>query len=503
MISELVVDLFAGGGGASTGIEMALGYGTVDVAVNHDAMAIALHEANHPCTVHYVSDVFEVDPREATQGRPVGLLWASPDCTDHSKAKGSAPIRDKRRRALAWVVKRWAGQVRPRVIMLENVEEFIEWGPIVGRPGAYRRDERRKGRTFRRFWRSLVDMGYDVQWKELRACDYGAPTTRRRLFLVARCDGKPITWPRPTHGPKGQKPYRTAAECIDWSIPMCSIFATKAEARAWAKEHGVSTPRRPLASKTLARIAAGVRRFVIEAENPHLVNASDIPFLVPRYGERPGQVPRTLSITEPYPVVVPTANGGSLVTARVEQVATFLARHWGGMVGTTVDRPFPTITTKGSQDQVVAVHLAHFQTREPAGGQGADTPLRTVLTKSKAALVASFLQRYNGQGIGGALNEPSPTVTTKDRLGLVTVAVDGTSYVITDIYMRMLTPRELYRCQGFPEWYEIEQVEDRKLSKTEQVLYVGNSVSPPLAAALAWSNLPEMASGSYFEEFVA
>ena len=482
--SELTVDLFAGGGGASEGIRWATGR-EPDVAINHDPAAVSMHKQNHPTTRHYVQDVFTVDPREATQGRPVGLLWASPDCTDHSKAKGAAPIRDRKRRALAWVVTRWAGQVRPRVIMLENVEEFEAWGPLIGSPGELRRDPAREGRTFRRWVRSLRDLGYVVEWRCLRASDFGAPTSRRRLFLVARCDGLPIEWPAPTHGPGRPAPYRTAAECIDFSEPMCSIFATKTEARAWGREHGRHAPRRPLVSATLRRIAHGVVRYVVEAETPFVVDGV-APFFVPRYGERKGQAPRTRSVDRPHPVVVPTGNGAGLV-------AVFLARHYGGMVAKDIREPLPTITTTASQDQPVCVRL------EPAAGELAG-----------GVRVLSFLSKYYGQGVGQSLADPLATIRTKDTFGLVTVTVAGAPYVIVDIAMRMLTPRELYNAQGFPPEYVIshgapltadEQLglhldgsQGRPFTKTDQLRMVGNSVSPQMSQALALANLPAMAA---------
>lgn len=530
---ELIVDLFAGGGGASSGIEMATGR-QVDVAINHDEAAVAMHRANHPQTDHHVTDIFEVCPREVTEGRPVGLLWASPDCTDHSKAKGGKPIRDTKRRALAWVVTRWAGQVRPRVIMMENVEEFVQWGPLVGTPGSYRRCKKRKGKTFKRFRRSLEDHGYDVEWREMRASDYGAPTIRKRFFLIARCDGQPITWPAKTHGPTTGVPYRTAAECIDWSVPMCSIFATKAEAKAWAQQHGVYPPKRPLAEATMRRIARGIEKYVLKAERPFIVPPGQVPYLVPRYGEarRPSgkmQEPRTRSLEEPAATIVPTGNSnGHLVAAQLSTyngdkdgrsrrggdlteplktqttenrhalVASYLARHWGGMVGKEIDVPMPTITTKGCQDQIVTANLSHQNGSNTRGGQGRlDFPLRTQVTANHAGLIASFLQRYNGQGVGQALDQPTGAQTTKDRLGLVTVQVNGEPYVLEDIAMRMLQPHELYAAQGFPpsyvtSWGVDQQGERVTLTKTEQVRMVGNSVPPQLTAALVGANLADL-----------
>ena len=281
---ELIVDLFAGGGGASVGIEMATGR-QVDVAINHDPEAVAMHEENHPQTRHHTSDVFEVDPREVTEGRDVGLLWASPDCTFHSKARGSKPIRsaEKKRRALAWVVTRWAGTVRPRVIMLENVEEFSNWGRLVARRDAEGRvhkdsggvaepgervpvehqelipDTSDAGRRFRVWVRSLQAHGYRVEWRELRASDYGAPTSRKRLFLIARCDGEPIVWPEPSHGPGTGRRCRTAADIIDWSEPICSIFADKDEAAAWAKAHSKHRPVPPPSREHPEAGRSGVR----------------------------------------------------------------------------------------------------------------------------------------------------------------------------------------------------------------------------------------------------
>lgn len=502
---ELIVDLFAGGGGASCGIEMATGR-QVDIAINHDAAAVSMHRMNHPQTDHHVSDVFEVDPRAVTKGRPVGLLWASPDCTDHSKAKGGKPIRTRKRRALAWVVKRWAGQVRPRVIALENVEEFVQWGPLVGPPGQLRRCERRKGKTFRRFVRDLGALGYAVEWRELRACDFGAPTIRKRLFLIARCDGRPIVWPKATHGPGTRKAFRTAAEIIDWSEPMCSIFATPAEARAWGKVHGRPAPRRPLAAATMRRVARGVGKYVLENPRPFIVplargNAPSVdqvptlttrskialaaPYLVPRYGERGGQEPRVRSIQKPHPVVVPTGNGASLAAA-------FLARHWGGMVGKELTEPHPTVLTKGAQDQLAAVSLSKLRGTSSAADPG--EPLHTISSGgTHHAAVAAFLSKFYGQGTGQGVDAPAPTLTTKDRMGLVTVTLNGEPYYVADIAMRMLTPRELYRAQGFPDDYVIARGADGRIfTKTEQVRMVGNSVSPQVAAALVAANVPEM-----------
>ena len=589
---ELIVDLFAGGGGASSGIEQSLGR-QVDVAINHNSIAVSLHTANHPQTKHYVSDVFEVDPREVTKGRPVGLMWASPDCTFHSKARGGKPIRSKtkKRRALAWVVKRWAGQARPRVIVLENVEEFAQWGPLIGKPDELRPCPKRRGRTFRRFVRSLELFDYRVEWRELKACDYGAPTIRKRLFLIARCDGLPIVWPEPTHGPGRRMPYRTAAECIDWSLPMCSIFATKEEAKAWGKAHGQPSPVRPLAENSLRRIARGVKRYVLDNPKPFIVNVANskttgrapnvwdpaeplrtiatscgfgavapilnavthqgerrtptleepvptvtctqrgelslvAPFLTPRYGEAEGQAPRALSVEAPMPTVVNTGNGASLVAANIATyygakreetrginlneplhvqgtenrhslIASFLAQNNGGFFegpGHSVEDPVSTVTANSSGH--FGLLAAHIQRDfgQSVGSDG-DEPIGTITSGGlgKAAIVASFIDKYYGNDGGQLPTDPLHTVPTVDRFSLVTVNVEGEPYVIVDIGMRMLQPRELYRAQGFRDGYIIDRgAAGEAITKTEQVRMVGNSVCPPVAEAIVRANLPAM-----------
>jgi len=505
---ELIVDLFAGGGGASCGIEMATGR-QVDVAINHDRHAVAMHERNHPQTRHLKADVFEVDPREATEGRPVGLLWASPDCTFFSKARGGKPIRnpEKRRRSLAWVVTRWAGQVRPRVIILENVEEFTGWGPLVARrdrktgrvvkqdgdvaaPGEIVPVDdqqllpcpERQGERFRGWVRSLEAHGYRVEWREIRACDYGAPTIRKRLFLIARCDGEPIIWPEPSHGPGTGRTYRTAAECIDWSEPMCSIFATRDEAREWGRAYkGRGTPRRPLADATMRRIARGVMRYVVQAGEPFVVNlaqhagANAFGLVAPTlaqtgYGERKGQAPRSLNLQEPLGTIV----GGG---AKHALVAAYLAKHFTGVDGAPLDVPAPTVTTV-DHNSLVATSL----TTDPGALEG-----------THARRIYAFLQTYYGEGIGQSPRDPLRTITTKDRVSLVVVEVAGQPYVITDIAMRMLQPRELYNAQGFPPDYVIDRgATGKRLTKTAQVRMVGNSVPPPVVASLVRTNAPGM-----------
>lgn len=456
---ELIIDNFAGGGGASLGIELALGR-SPDVAINHDREAVAMHTANHPDTEHYCEDVWQVDPRAATQGRPVGLAWFSPDCKHFSKAKGGKPV-SKKIRGLAWVVIRWAAAVKPRVIILENVEEFQTWGPLLedGRPCPVR-----KGRTFRRWWKRLEKFGYHVEMRELRACDYGAPTIRKRLFIIARCDGQPIIWPAPTHGP-GRLPYHTAAGCIDWSIPCPSIFGRK----------------KPLADATLRRIAQGVKRYVVEAAHPFIVGADQAPFFVPRHGEREGQEPRCRSVVAPLPTVTATANGASLVAA-------FLAQHNTGMVGHDARKPVSTIVGKGCTQALVASNLVKLY-GTCKDGQDNREPMATVTSGGQhLGEVRAFLTKFYGNEKDGiSLGEPLHTVTTKDRFGLVTVS--GIDYVIADIGMRMLAPRELYRAQGFPDSYIIDpMVNGRRLPKASQVRMCGNSVCPPIARALVAAN---------------
>lgn len=524
--SEITVDLFAGGGGASTGLEQALGR-HVDIAVNHDPEAIALHTINHPQTEHYVSDVFEINPHVATRGRPVGLLWASPDCKHFSKAKGGKPV-SKRIRGLAWVVVKWAKAVRPRVIILENVEEFQTWGPLNndGMPCP-----ERKGQTFQLWKEQLRALGYRLEYKELRACDYGAPTIRKRFFMVARCDGLPIVWPQQTHfakPAKGQLAWRPASDIIDWSIPCPSIFERK----------------RPLADATCRRIAKGVMRYVVESANPFIVtnttghpgagideplrtvttgghHALVVPTLIQTgYGERPRQAPRVPGLDKPLGTVV--------ASQKHAVVAAFLAKHYTGVVGSDMQDPIGTVTSVDHHSLITAnlVHMGHGEGKAggkrfshgirdveqplntvtasgcPAGlvtshlvklrnnqfGQSHDEPMPTLTAGGgHVGEVRAFLLKYYGTDQDPQMGEPLHTVTTKDRFGLVTV--HGIDYQIVDIGLRMLTPRELYRAQGFPDSYIIDQKPDGSpLTKTAQVRMCGNSVCPPLAHALVRAN---------------
>lgn len=547
----LIVDNFAGGGGASTGIEAALGR-AVDIAINHDEEAIRMHEANHPGTRHIRNNIWQVDPRDVTGGEPVDLAWFSPDCKHFSKAKGGKP-REKSIRDLAWVVVLWAQRVKPALILLENVEEFRTWGPLCekGKP-----IKERNGETFDKWCRELRKAGYKLQFRELRACDYGAPTIRKRFFMVARCDGEPIAWPEPTHGAPDspevlaghRKPWRTAADIIDWSIPCPSIFDTSEEIKqAW----GVKV-KRPLAEKTLRRIAHGIVKFVLKNPQPFIV-ATD--FKNTRASRVFGmdEPTRTQTAQNATALVVPhvtkfrngatghaadeplatvTANsfvkrpGGSaplgIVAAHMqkftqngagveadEPVHTVMAgapRHAlavahmmqanGGprnetLPGRAADTPISTIATKGSQQQLVTSQLVKM--KKDCVGQAADQPLETVTTRSHMAEVRAFLIKYYGnESDGHSIDGPLGTVTVNDRFGLVTVTIAGEEWVIVDIGLRMLTPRELFAAQGFPPDYIIEHdAQGRKITKTAQVAKCGNSVCPPLAEALVRANAAE------------
>lgn len=640
----LVVDNFAGGGGASTGIEAALGR-AVDIAINHDEEALRMHEANHPGTRHIRNNIWQIDPVDVTGGAPVALAWFSPDCKHFSKAKGGKP-REKSIRDLAWVVVLWGKRVRPDVILLENVEEFRTWGPLddAGQP-----IKERAGETFDKWCRELRKLGYRLQFRELRACDYGAPTIRKRFFMIARRDGKPIVWPAPTHGRPGSpavlsgalKPWRTAAEIIDWSIPCPSIFER----------------RKPLAEKTLRRIAHGIMKFVVDNRRPFIVRTdmhrsnagcfygADDPLrtvttsggmavvaphvtkfregaighaaaeplhtvtansyikrpggsaalglveavcaplfartahgdvdskgkrrgrgshgpeegfpsvlssndsaLVAAHlihrgnGEREGQAPRAMDAEAPL---------GTVVASGIKHgaVCAFMQKFASGNAPAAADEPTQTMESK-AKHSVVTAHIAQFSETRPgrtlnpghsaeepmstivqkgplqavvasnlvklrgtcAHGQPVDEPLATVsaqgthMAEVRAALasadgadlpgehareVAAFLLKYYGnEEEGHDPGKPLGTVTTKDRFGLVTVTIEGEEYVIVDIGMRMLTPRELFNAQGFPPDYIIERdAEGRPITKTAQVAKCGNSVCPPVAEALVRANV--------------
>lgn len=448
---ELIVDNFAGGGGASTGIEIATGY-SVDIAINHDPEAIRMHKSNHPNTKHYCEDVWQVDPVKACKGNPVALAWFSPDCKHFSKAKGGKP-KDKFIRGLAWVACRWAGLVRPRVIMLENVEEFKTWGPL---NRGHRPIKAKQGMTFRRFVQQLEELGYEVQFRELVAADYGAPTMRKRFFLIARCDGRPIAWPEPTHGPVDSeavkagllKPYVGAYTQIDFSRPCPSIFDTSEEIK---EKYGIRAVR-PLAPKTMDRIARGLKKFILDNPEPFVVKDGEkktAHALIQYHSETTMDEVRGQTITDPI-MTVDSSNRYGLVTS-------FLSKFYKSGTGQDLREPLHTVTTSPG----------HF-------GE-----------------VRAFLVKYYGQGTGQELTEPLDTVTSRDRFGLVTI--EGVDYQIVDIGLRMLEPRELYGCQGFPEDYIIDHdYTGKTYPRSEQVKRCGNAVCPPIPAALVRANLPEL-----------
>jgi len=508
----LVIDLFAGAGGASIGVEAALER-DVDVALNHNAVALAVHSANHPKTVHLVMDVWKAKPLDVTKGRPVSLLWASPDCTFHSRARGGKP-KQQGIRALPYAVVRWVREVSPEQLYIENVPELEKWGPLLrSGPKKGHPDPKKRGKTFRHWIGELRRFGYNVEWRVLDAADYGAPTRRRRLFIVARRDGQPIVWPEPTHG-KGRLPFRTAAQCIDWSLTCASIF-DRYDART-----GKQLP--PLKPKTMWRIAQGLKRFVFNNPRPFILKVNhgkweprheDIneplstvtaeqrghalvaPVLQQSgYGEREGQVARVLDIQAPL---------GTLVDGQKHAlVAAFLAKHFGDpqradggggvVVGSDLREPTGTVTAT-DHHSLAAVTLAKFRgtSSSHAGAADVTEPLPTVSAGGERggvhiAEVRAFLTAYYGSdGTGGQqLSLPLRTVTGRDRLGLVTVA--GAEFQIVDIGMRMLQPHELLRAQfgRFAERYDLSFAKTKKA----KVKLIGNSVCPEVAEALVRAN---------------
>ena len=581
---ELIIDNFAGGGGASTGIELATGY-SVDIAINHDPEAIRMHKMNHPNTKHYCEDVWQVDPVKACNGNPVGLAWFSPDCKHFSKAKGGKP-KDKKIRGLAWVACRWAGLVRPRVIMLENVEEFKTWGPL---NRSHRPIKSKTGKTYQKFIQQLQKLGYEVQTKELVAADYGAPTMRKRFFLIARCDGVPVTWPEKTHGPADSeavkagmlKPYVGAYTQIDFSRPCPSIFDTSEEIK---EKYGIRAVR-PLAPKTMERIARGLKKFVLENPEPFIIQCNhggerrtnDIrepmptitgkhgygivePYMV-MIGQTGFTADRSKDVREPLTTIVSKnehcliepklapiidkayggnyVGGGSRVDEPIDTITTVdhnrlveatlapcIMCNNENNVGANVENPLPTITT-GNRNFVVAPTLIQYHSetvKDEVRGQTIMDPIMTVDSSNRYGLVTSFLSKfyksgtgqdireplhtvttspghfgevraflvkYYGQGTGQEITEPLDTITSRDRFGLVTI--EGVDYQIVDIGLRMLEPRELYGCQGFPEDYIIDHdYTGKTYPRSEQVKRCGNAVCPPIPAALVRANLPEL-----------
>ncbi len=541
---ELIVDNFAGGGGASTGIELATGY-SVDIAINHDPEAIKMHKANHPNTKHYCENVWAVDPVKACNGHPVGLAWFSPDCKHFSKAKGGKP-KDKNIRGLAWVACRWAGLVRPRVIMLENVEEFKTWGPL---NRGHHPIKNKQGKTFERFVQQLTDLGYKVEFRELVAADYGAPTMRKRFFMIARCDGKPIVWPEPTHGPADSeavkagllKPYVGAYTQIDFSRPCPSIFDTAEEIK---EKYGIRAVR-PLAKKTMDRIARGLKKFVLDNPEPFIIQCNhggerrpnDIrepmptitgkhgygivePYMV-QIGQTGFTADRSKDVREPLTTIV-SKNEHCLISPTLIQyhsetskdgvrgqtikdlimtvdgsnryglVTSFLHKYYDGGykgAGGSVENPLPTVTA-WDHNSVVTANL--IQMNNHCDGKDIRLPLPTITAgDGHFGEVRAFLIKYYGQGTGQDIEKPLDTVTAQDRFGLVTI--NGTDYQIVDIGLRMLEPRELYGCQGFPDDYIIDHdYTGKTYPRSEQVRRCGNAVCPPIPAALVKANLPEL-----------
>lgn len=541
---ELVIDNFAGGGGASTGIELATGY-SVDIAINHDPEAIKMHKANHPNTKHYCENVWAVDPVKACKGHPVGLAWFSPDCKHFSKAKGGKP-KDKNIRGLAWVACRWAGLVRPRVIMLENVEEFKTWGPL---NRGHHPIKSKQGKTFKKFVQQLNDLGYEVQFKELVAADYGAPTMRKRFFMIARCDGNPIIWPEPTHAPADSeevkagllKPYVGAYTQIDFSRPCPSIFDTSEEIK---EKYGIRAVR-PLAQKTMDRIARGLKKFVLDNPEPFIIQCNhggerrpnDIrepmptitgkhgygivePYMV-QIGQTGFTKDRSKDVREPLTTIV-SKNEHCLISPTLIQyhsetvqgevrgqtikdpimtvdgsnryglVTSFLHKYYDGGykgAGESMENPLPTVTA-WDHNSVVTANL--IQMNNHCDGKDIRQPLPTITAgDGHFGEVRAFLIKYYGQGTGQDINEPLDTVTSRDRFGLVTI--EGVDYQIVDIGLRMLEPRELYGCQGFPDDYIIDHdYTGKTYPRSEQVRRCGNAVCPPIPAALVRANLPEL-----------
>ena len=575
-LPEIVVDNFAGGGGASTGIEIAIGH-SVDVAINHDPAAIAMHRANHPDSKHYTEDIWMVDPMEACEGHPVALAWFSPDCKHFSKAKGGKPV-SKHIRGLSWVILRWAMTVRPRVIMMENVEEIQTWGPLTKREdGKTVPDPKRAGETFNGFISMLTGgiaedhpafreaceflkpnqnqiaklaagLGYTVEHRELRACDYGAPTIRKRFFLIARCDGKPIVWPEATHGDpestevkKGlKKPWNPVADILDFSLPCPSIFASSDEIY---EKYGIRAIR-PLAEATLRRIARGVQKFVIDNPKPFIIQVNHkgdcfrgqeiqepLDTITAKHGTgivRPVIAPvevrnnhgsggndvreplRTVTTGGHHMLVAPNLIqyhsekkedvrgqevGKPLMTVdasnRYGLVSTFISKYYNGnSIASGMEKPLPTVTAY-DHNAICAVTVTQFN--HNSEGQEVTKPLNTMTAQSNHfAEVRAFLVKYYGNGDNAvSCEKPAPTITARDRMGLVTVK--GQDYQIVDIGLRMLTPRELFDAQGFPHDYIIDVDADGKpYPKAEQVARCGNAVCPPIPTALVRANLPEL-----------
>lgn len=535
LLDEIIVDNFAGGGGASTGMELATGK-PVAIAVNHDPDAIRMHRTNHPYTEHLQASVWDVDPVGVCGGRPVGLAWFSPDCKHFSKAKGAAPA-DRKIRGLAWVTLRWAAKVRPRVIILENVEEFQTWGPVrKGKPV-----KKLAGTTFRRFVGQLEGLGYHVEHRELIAADYGTPTSRKRFYLIARCDGRPIVWPKPTHsrtGTGGLPIWRSAAEIIDWSLPCPSVFASKAEIM---ERYGLKAVR-PLAKNTMRRIIRGVDKFTSRSGEPFIVECNHsggghiasvqepnktitakhtgglvAPSLIQYHTEQTENV-RASGLGAPMNTVDASNRYGLTCANLVEYytggrpldvqdpmhtvtshdreavVAAHIAKYYGGVVGQNAEEPLPTVTAI-DHNAVCAAHVVKFK-RDEVGTQPAE-PLPTQTASGVFAVCKTHLAKArDGSSLGrwpeirALLNEFCGYTLEEDDVLLLEIG--GTLYYLADIGLRMLTPRELYAAMGFPPDYIIDRdYLGNEYKKSAQVARCGNAVCPQVAAALVRANLPE------------
>lgn len=536
LVDEIIVDNFAGGGGASTGIELAMGR-RVAIAINHDPDAIRMHRTNHPYTEHLQASVWDVDPVAECRGRPVGLAWFSPDCKHFSKAKGAALV-DRKIRGLAWITLRWAAKVRPRVIILENVEEFQTWGPVrKGKPV-----KKLAGTTFRKFISQLESMGYTVEFRELVAADYGAPTSRKRFYLIARCDEKPIVWPKPTHsktGADGLPKWRSAAEIIDWSLPCPSVFASKSEIM---ERYGLKAVR-PLAKNTMRRIIRGVDKFTIRSGKPFIVecNHSGGGHIAPV-----GDAYKTITAKHTGGIVAP-----SLIQYHTEQTESVRASGLGAPINTvdasnrygltcanlveyyTGGRPLDITdamhtVTSHDREAVVAAHIAKYY--GGVVGEKVGEPLLTVTAIDHNAVCTAHVVKFKGDNLGHGMKEPMQTVTTSagefaecvaymakmrggDKLGhwpeirallneycgytlaedeVLLLEISGALYYIADIGLRMLSPRELYDAMGFPVDYIIDHdYLGNEYKKSAQVARCGNAVCPPMATALVRANLPE------------
>lgn len=435
-MNDLIIDCFAGGGGASVGIEMALGR-HVDIAINHDPDAILMHKTNHPKTLHLTEDIFKVDLKKYVQGKRVALMWASPDCTSHSKAKGGKP-REKGLRILPWAVYKHAKAILPDVIIMENVEEIQQWGPLDenGHP-----IKERRGEDYKKFITAMQSLGYIFDCRELIAADYGAPTTRKRWYAIFRRDGKNIVWPNQTHFSDKQPKWLECGEYIDWSDLGKSIFDRP----------------KPLAEATMKRIANGIRKYVLDNPTPYIVrNKEAVAFMIQYHGETKDGDARGQVLTEPIKTI-DTSNRYGLVTA-------FITKFYKSGIGQGCDDPLHTITTSPG----------HF------------------------GLISAFLIKYYGSGGGQTLTEPLATITTKDRFGLVNAILDieDEQYVLKDIFLRMLKPEELKLMQGFPEHYIIDRDYSwRKYSIAKQVARIGNSVVPIMASKLVEANCPYLRVG--------